>query len=195
MSNTFLLRSGSALLREIVAAWISLTAGAFVFGLAFATYSASGEAAASVAASVVAIPIAVLALESIRIGRLKFPDLSISKAVPTARATGTSGWKFAESQRFGHYWESLSPEERDVVWALHFQHEPRRRKGVRNEWHGDYSYRATGTSGWKFAESQRFGHSWELLSPEERDVVWALHFQEEEKVSGTNGTRKFVSVA
>jgi hypothetical protein len=118
MSNYFLLRGRSALLREVMAAWISLTAGALLFGVVFAKFSAAGEGTAFVAASVLAIPVSYLLLQGIRAGHLRLPELSIPKGVPTSDTETASHWQVGESRRFAGFWESLDADEKEGLQCL-----------------------------------------------------------------------------
>lgn len=110
MSDLFLLRGRSALLRDIMAAWISLTVGSILFGIVFAKYYASGEGIAFVAASVLSIPVASLLLLGIRSKHLRIPNLSIPKGVPASDAEDASGWKSGP----GHS-RYISTKDRDAA--------------------------------------------------------------------------------
>jgi len=112
MSDCFLLRGRRAILREIIAAWVSLTVGSVLFVIVFAKYSASGEGVAAVAALVLSIPVSAMLLQSIRSGQLKLPELSIPKGVPE------SEWKMEESESFAAYWKSLNAEEKEGLQWL-----------------------------------------------------------------------------
>ena len=100
------------MLREVIAASLSLTVGSILFGIVFAKFAASGEGVALVAALVLSIPVSSMLLQAVRSGHLRLPELSIPKGVPP------SEWKVKGSERFADFWKSLDAEEKEGLHWL-----------------------------------------------------------------------------
>ena len=109
MSNYFLLRGRRSLLREVGAAWVSLTAGALLFGIVTARLSpAMGQDAAIAASLVLTTPVAAMLLQAIRAGRLAWPQIpKLPVGRPASEEDSDSDFK-----DIAKFWKSLDPDAR-----------------------------------------------------------------------------------
>jgi hypothetical protein len=117
MSDYFLLRGRRALLREVSAAWLSLTVGTLIFAYFAARFEPRmGEGAAFTAALILAIPISAMLLQSVRTGRLSFALPALPK--PVDAKTKAEAGEDDDFKEFVAFWQSLAPDEREGLRYL-----------------------------------------------------------------------------